>query len=271
MRPKMKKWKGERTKYCHVKLDGHYLQVTKLDSGRVVFTSKQGTELDLSFVPSLLNVCMGLQSGQTCLGELWYEGQPASYIKTAIKHKDRKLRFTAFALTHLPDDTLETMHMICLKSGIDMAEWYGPTQNCLSTCLGVFDPTSLPPMEHEGFVMKDGVWTNWMKHKPFDTIDLIVDSVVEGKGKHIGLIGSLVCRTAEGYIVANAGGFTDEERIYLSEDDIGRVVEVKYQLVGSKGKLRHPTFVRFRDDKRADDCYVSQDEDLEAYYDSKKS
>jgi hypothetical protein len=266
----MKKWKGEHTSYAQIKLDGHYLQVTKLDSGRVVFTSKQGTELKLDFVPSLLNVCIGLKPGQTCLGELWYEGKPASYIKTAIKVHDRKLRFTAFALTHLPDDTLETMHMICIKLGIEMAPWYGPAQCCLSSCLGVFDPTSLPDMQHEGFVMKDGVWTNWMKHKPFDTIDLIVHSTVNGKGKHIGLVGSLVCMTSEGYIIANAGGFTDEERIYLSDDDIGRVVEVKYQLVGSKGKLRHPTFVRFRDDKNADECGVSQDEDLEYYYDSEK-
>jgi hypothetical protein len=267
----MKKWRGEKTLYAHVKLDGHYLQVTKTDSGLVVCTSKQGTILPLEFVPTLRNVFLNLKIGQTCLGELWYPGQPASYVKTAIKNKDRNLRFTAFALTHLPDDSLETMHMYCVKMGIEMVPWYGPEQCCLSTCLGVFDHTALPEMTHEGFVMKDGVWTNWLKYKPFDTIDLIVHDFVEGNRKNIGLVGSLICKTAEGYIVANAGGLSDEVRVMITDDDIGRVVEVKYQSVGAKGKLRHPTFVRFRDDKNAEDCVVSQDEELESYYDSKES
>jgi hypothetical protein len=262
----MTKWKGGPARYAHVKLDGHYLQVTVSESGYVTCTSKQGTALDLTFVPSLKG-CWTMPCGKTALGELWYPGKPASYIKTAIKERDPQLRFSVFAMTGLHNDELGTLHLECSLRGLHMTPWYGPEgSNMYYSCVGIWDGVNLPPLQHEGFVLKDGVWTNWQKYKPFDTIDLIVEGLVDGKNSNLGLVGSLICRTAEGYIVANAGGFKWEDRVNLSEDDIGRVVEVKYQLEGSKGKLRHPTFVRFRDDKLAHECTVDQDEELENYY-----
>jgi len=44
------------------------------------------------------------------------------------------------------------------------------------------------------------------------------------------------------------------------------VMEVSYQYVGDKGRLRHPNFVRWREDKPAAECTLSQDDDLVYYW-----
>jgi len=250
----MKAWKGEHANYAHVKYDGHYLQVTK--DIRVTCTSRIGTTLDLSWVPSLKNIWLE-DVPSLILGELWFPGEPASYVKTAIKNRDPLLRFSVFAV----GDTFEQMVNICLKYGLDLAPYYMHDPRPWHGCLGGFSPSDLPPLQHEGYVMKDDVWLNWRKYKPFKTIDLVVTSITEGRGKYEGFVGSLVCG-CEGRTLANVSGFDDDERMLLSEADIGRVIEVKYQYVGAGGRLRHPTFVRWRDDKLADDCLLSQDDDL---------
>jgi hypothetical protein len=266
MRPTMKGYKlGEPANFAHVKLDGHYLEVHQAASGLITCTTRHGTELDLKWVPTLKNAWLRMPPC-TVLGELWYPGQPASYVKTAIKNQDPQLRFSVFAINTCR--SFLQCSIWCIKHGFEMTPYYSKLEKNWHdvNCLGDFDVYSLPAIQHEGFVMKDELWENWRKYKPFKTIDLIVDEVTEGRGQFIGLVGSLVCKTTEGHVIANVSGFTYDERVQLSESDIGRVVEVKYQYVGSQGRLRHPTFVCFRDDKLPDDCGVDQDEDLQCKY-----
>ena len=116
----------------------------------------------------------------------------------------------------------------------------------------------------EGFVMRDhngDEGTKWKKHS---TIDLIVRSLVPGKGKHRGVIGALECVSTEGFHITNVGGLTDEER--RRDDWVGRVVEVRYQYAQSKGKLRHPVLIRERPDMPLSGCSVNQDSDLADYW-----
>jgi hypothetical protein len=267
MRPKLSNYKpGEPAAFAHVKLDGHYLEVHQAASGFVTCTTRHGTELDLKWVPTLKNAWY-MPGETTMLGELWYPGQPASYIKTAIKNRDTGLRFSCFAVSTC--DTFVGYADWCIKYGIEPVDFYMRDYLPLKGCMGRLDVNNMPPLQHEGFVMKDELWQNWRKYKPFKTIDLIVDEVTEGRGQFIGLVGSLVCKTTEGHVIANVSGFTYDERVQLSESDIGRVVEVKYQYVGSQGRLRHPTFVRFRDDKLPQECGLDQDEDLACAYSSR--
>jgi ATP-dependent DNA ligase len=266
IRPKMKLYNGAHLMYAHVKYDGHYLEVHKNEQGVVTCTSRQGTELDLKWVPTLANAWVRLPPGTTLLGELWYPNKPASYIKTAIKNQDRQLTFSVFAATGLADDTLETLCAECLRWGFVPIPFYSRVPRGSSFCLGSFDNDNMPPMQHEGFVMKAGVWTDWRKYKPFRSIDLIVHDVNDGRGKYVGQVGSLTCKTTEGHVVANVSGFTDDERILLSASDIGKVCEVKYQYVGAQGRLRHPNFIQWRDDKLPEECTVDQDPELSVFY-----
>ena len=62
---------------------------------------------------------------------------------------------------------------------------------------------------------------------------------------------------------------SDAIRLDVSEDRgayLGKVIEVRYQYIGDKGRLRHPNFVRWRDDKPPDECTLSKDSDLFNYW-----
>ena len=90
-----------------------------------------------------------------------------------------------------------------------------------------------------------------MKLKAFHDVDLSIDALQEGTGKHEGKLGSIVVNF-KGVEVRVGSGFSDELRDkiwYKPEDFIGRVVEVRYQEVTPDGSLRFPTFVCFRNDR----------------------
>jgi ATP-dependent DNA ligase len=109
------------------------------------------------------------------------------------------------------------------------------------------------------------MYGSWSKAKNERTIDLVVMGMRMGKGKYWGMCGSL--RLGIGGIeVARCSGMDDDVREIITNDDIGRVVEVKYERMGSKGRLQHPRFMCWRDDKKASDCHFDQDPELETYY-----
>ena len=116
-----------------------------------------------------------------------------------------------------------------------------------------------------GWMLKTGNLTGWAKLKVENTIDLVVIGVNAGKGKYKGLIGSLICGVwfddlpsaafippaqRQGILaVADVGGMNDETREQMTHGYeygglLNTVIECKYQNVDSKGRLRHPRFLR---------------------------
>ena len=90
-----------------------------------------------------------------------------------------------------------------------------------------------------------------MKLKTFHDVDLVIESLEEGTGKHAGKLGSVTV-TFNGVAVRVGSGFSDElrESVWCEPDSfIGRMIEVRYQEVTPDGSLRFPTFVCFRNDR----------------------
>ena len=90
-----------------------------------------------------------------------------------------------------------------------------------------------------------------MKLKAFHDVDLPIQQLLEGTGKHAAKLGSVVVNF-KGVDVQVGSGFSDELRRTIwdgKENFIGRIIEVRYQEVTPDGSLRFPTFVCFRNDR----------------------
>lgn len=259
----MKLWKGTHHRYAHVKRDGHMVLVKKLQTGEVRFYSKNMIPFNMKWHPVAALIYSRVPYETTLHCELWREGRNASYVKSGIVNEDKDLTLEVFAVPTL--DHQMPLHELAdqvQRWGLSLPPWYSlvkPNSDNSGSGdwhelrLGIRKVDDLP-MElskgsMEGYVMKDSNFSEFYKHKPFMTADLEVVAVKPGKRKYTGQVGALICANGFGEVIANVSGMSDEQRLELSDQDIGRIVEVKYQYVGDGGRLRHPTFVRFRDDK----------------------
>lgn len=197
--------------------------------------------------------------GTTLYCELTAKGRPASQVKCA----DSDLELTGLAIASLPLNTqLQYIADLYTLWGIPFAPW-------MELRNGWRAPEIMQHfinMGYEGAVLKDGNVLNWRRLKPECTVDLVVLGSKEGNGKHFGKVGSLRCGFWNGVgfdEVAYVGGMTDDDRDFITANLTKlivehAVVEVKYQEVASGGRLRHPRFVRFRDDKSWQECTEDQ-------------
>ena len=115
---------------------------------------------------------------------------------------------------------------------------------------------------YEGIILKDGSgeWEDkrakhQIKFKGELECDLKIVAIEEGTGKYAGLLGAIVCESADGVVKVNVGsGFNDAHRKTLKEKDlVGKIVAVKYnaRIKNKQGEesLFLPIFVEVRDDK----------------------
>lgn len=92
---------------------------------------------------------------------------------------------------------------------------------------------------------------DWLKMKASEAEDLIVEGLFEGMGKYEGQMGGIIC-DFKGVKVRVGGGFSDAQRVEFWNNQgeiIGRMAEVEYHEITPDGSLRHPRFLKWRDDK----------------------
>lgn len=250
----MKEFKNQAVAYAQVKRDGHQLIVTKID-GVVQALSRNGTDLtekikSFGWASSLWS----MPDGSKVIGELFVKGRPASAVKTALNGLVGPLLFEVFEVSSLKADaSLEEVEQWCFKNKLTFVKFL--------TIPGIpydwmFCPEHLEE-DQEGWVFKNGNGWEAYKWKPVRTLDLKCVGYVDGNGKNIGLVGSIIGATCDGVVRANAGGISDSERIEVSfnkHEYLGRIFEVAYQYIGAGGRLRHPRFIRWRDDKDTADA-----------------
>ena len=113
----------------------------------------------------------------------------------------------------------------------------------------------------EGIILKDGngIWEDkrakhQIKFKGELECDLRIVAVEPGTGKYEGMLGAIVCESADGVVKVNVGsGFTDEHRKNYGQELVDKIVAIKYNS-RIKNKLGEeslflPVFVEIRDDK----------------------
>lgn len=90
-----------------------------------------------------------------------------------------------------------------------------------------------------------------LKVKPYKTEDLEVTGIYDGEGKFEGMAGGVVINF-NGVAVRCGSGFDDVTREAMAQSPsnyIGKVAEIRYLEVTEDGSLRHPSFLRWREEK----------------------
>lgn len=110
----------------------------------------------------------------------------------------------------------------------------------------------------------------WFKVKRMSTGDFYIIGSNPGKGRNEGKVGSLKLAyrgyAGEDVYCADMRGFDDATMEMLTNPDtgevkdeyLGRVVELMAQGRTKNERLRHPHFIRWRDDKKPEDCTREQ-------------
>lgn len=115
---------------------------------------------------------------------------------------------------------------------------------------------------YEGAMVKDpmGLYRfrkhkDWIKIKPAEDLDLRVESLVQGEGKYFGMLGAAIVKY-KGKRVSVGSGFSDEQRqqFWANPNSIkGKIIEVRFHEETPDGSLRHPRFIKIREDKTLPD------------------
>ena len=269
-RMKPRHWNPHRPEivlWAQHKIDGHWMRVSKDSVGECVAQTSCGLDItDKVRVCPWWRVMVTRLPADTVLeGELHIVGQPASAVKTALKERNALTRYTVFAVprvagNNIPSMSIGSVQDICTRWNVEfvVTEPYDKTCDYLQRARDD---------RIEGWVFKRNNMNGWFKIKVERTIDAFVVGFHDGTGHHRGLVGSLevaVLQHDRPIRVASVGGMKDATRVLIDrEKDLGRVCEVTYQYVGAKGRLRHPRFKHWRDDKGHDECFTDQDPELE--------
>lgn len=118
-------------------------------------------------------------------------------------------------------------------------------------------------MDYEGLVFKKSTGRFGEPHarmKRVHTADFVCEGFNPGKGKYEGVAGSILGSLyVDGVLkhVCSVGGLTDIQRRAFTdkpEKFIGRVFEATGKGRFDSGALRHGSFIRWRNDKRPEEC-----------------
>lgn len=119
----------------------------------------------------------------------------------------------------------------------------------------------------EGTVLKSlnqGYGKDWVKCKRVADFSVIISGFKAGKGKYEGSLGAVAVSVYhEGKLVevGFASGMTDAERDHIWQHQsqyLGKVVDVAAQEITPDGRLRHPRWLRLRDDVAPETCTLTK-------------
>lgn len=264
-RTKAKDWNGQPVQWCEQKLDGHRMTFLRDSDGIRAFGRKETLDLwpDLEYNKPLRDKLLALPFDTALDGELVALGGRATEVVSRIKHRCSNLEFFPFAMPMIDGVDTRDIELPIIRSRIESAGFTVPNR-----CSFIPDYRVLAARARdeniEGYVLKLGHYRGWYKVKPVRSVDAVVHKVKPGKGRFVGMIGSLVVKVLDEVdnswkIIADVGtGLTDDMRCLPEAEYVDKVVEVQYDSVGANGLLRFPVLLRVRDDKQPEECFHSQ-------------
>jgi hypothetical protein len=270
--------------YVQLKMDGMRFNAIVKD-GTVQFRSRNGKEIEL--LGNLEQEFLEIANGSNCVfdGELLVndkgiilDRQTGNGIlnkanKGTIKTDEaRKVHATIWDV--IPYDAF-----VAGKCEVPYAQRYQTIQNIdLPKKIHLVETTVVYSLDaahkvfeeylaegQEGIILKDykGIWENkrtknQIKFKGELECDLKIVGIQPGTGKYEGMLGAILCESADGVVKVSVGsGFNDNQR-NQGDELIGKIVAVKYnaRITNKEGdqSLFLPIFIEVRTDKDTADA-----------------
>ena len=268
--------------YVQLKMDGMRFNAIVKD-GAVTFRSRNGKELDL--LGNLEQEFLEMAGMMDCVfdGELLIRDTDKKIVDrqtgNGILSKANKGTISKEEASRIHATVWDVISLVTFQDGYDPQPYEKRFERLASMNMPerieLVTTSIAPDLEtanelfesylqagQEGIILKDknGVWENkrakhQIKFKGELECDLLITETVKGTGKYDGMLGAVVCQSADGKIKVNVGsGFNEEQRKTFTEKDlVGKVVAVKYN-ARIKNKLGDeslflPIFIEVREDK----------------------
>ena len=278
--PKFKNYTGQKVNWIQGKLDGHYTKVVCDAFGNKKATSKKPIDITekLMAIPHIKSELDAMPRNSTMLCELHCPEEDATSVPTLLNAADERLMLTVFAvpmwdskeyIEESPDYDLATIMHSMDSRGFSVAHPIRVTAEFVDEkgCDALNELAVRNKLE--GHVLKVSHMSGWFKLKPVRELDaFITDTEMSVSDSYYGMLKGvrLAVYKPDGseHDLGNCG--IGDLSIKLQYDTqkkrdalIGRVMEVKYDLIGARGGMRFPRFGRWRDDEKTKaECTTEQ-------------
>jgi len=240
--------------FVEAKHDGHRILIVK-DEDKILHAYTRTAGIDYckdkaGFAEALPEWIKNLPKLTAVETEMEWPEHEASDVPTAVKEFPEQLVFIPFAMPFHKGQDIRWMGYMRMR---ELIQEFSPRMPKYQVFENIKPPAFYLEAQAkkaglEGFIVKESGYSGWWKAKVTHTIDLKLVGFKDGQGKYEGEVGAMEMADAEDVHIF-CSGMTDEIRFSLSDKDLGRLAEIKHNGVTSGGKLRHPRFVRWRDDK----------------------
>lgn len=261
--PKASKWNGQTVSRVEHKLDGHRLFVYKDPQGECrAFKRNAWHQNPLPLLvrdPTFKNQISYMANGSLLDGEIvCSDGAPASEVISRMKLGEGftyrpicvplwdSMRVYSYAISN----------EIIYNCGFQTVGWFTWNEKFTKSVLLQMALDG----NHEGWVLKEGLWSRWYKLKTQHTVDVVVmnSEPLVSRGEidenRVGSISVGVYKDGTLTPIGKVGtGFTDDDRIAFKQWNT-KVIEVATDGLQAGGRLRWPAFKRTRPDKDPVDC-----------------
>lgn len=259
LRPKVKRWNGQPWSVAEKKEDGYRVTVYRNGNGKIrAYARKPEDILHKLEHLDCWNLVKRIPRGSILDGELIAPSGRATDVPTVLAGGDGD--FVCFAIPFWDEVDLRNEW-----AGMQSAqERVGLTLPRISTQPYHGEDDLLQIAEEEGFegwVLKNRPYEAWYKLKVTHTIDCVVIACHMGTGTRFMRISSYdigIYRNGS-LIPIGTVKVQNEKDILLyhkvnTDQFVGRVCEVAYDEVAARGRLKFARWIRWRDDKPAEEC-----------------
>lgn len=267
---KVKNYKGQLVRMIQQKVDGWQYRVITGDKCQCLSRSKDVDVWEKLFrCHDIASKIVHLPEGCEFIVEFHAPGVPATSVPTMIADNDPRLVMTILMIDlwcfqDYKDRPWSEVQKVCEFHGLEaVTTHYFDEPHRLSEDEVKMYQEKAERMGIEGWVTRIEHQVDLFKIKKVRTIDVIVTDWGLGTNKNAARLGyvEIGVYSPDGFkSLGRCGiGFSDEDRVeYCRNVLTGKVIEVAYDDLAAKGKLKFARFLRIRDDKPAGECTEDQ-------------